>query len=440
MVRSNLDASKSSFTRILALGVLVLSLGVLDTPGAWAQVGRVGITVTDPSGEPLQGVDLRATQDEMGVDMSRTTDKKGKARIAFRHGTQVHLLTLTKEGYRTLEHQFKPGAGSSYLEFTLEPHGSAPAGAEAGAGEAGAGEDGAAGGTGKLTPAQEVFNQGVEALKTGDFATAKQKFNEALELDPSLIVSHLALAGVHFEEGDAEAAKAAAELVLETEPENARALHILYESHKKLGDEKAAESTLERLSKLESGGDAAAIIYNDGASALRLGDTDRAVERLSKALELDPDLHAAMRLLARIYQTQGDHQKALDMADRALALQPGEARVMKVRYESLAALGRQDEAEEARTQLVSQDPTTLINDYAKKGEDAFNGGDTEAAVGYFQQILELDSEHADALYFLGLSYVNLGKNAEAKSHFEKFIAIAADDPRAETAKEMLGFL
>lgn len=427
-IRSPIPYPTIVFTLAVALGLSVW------VPAVEAQVGRVGVTVTDPSGEPLEGVDIRVTQDDVGVDMSRTTNKKGKAKFALRNGVQVHLLTLTKDGFRTLDHQFKPGAGSSYLEFTLEPHAqSAPSAAPA--------EGGAEGGAvGKLTPAQEVFNQGVTALQAEDFSTAKQKFNEALGMDSNLMVAHLALAGVHFEEGDLESARSAAETVLAADSENARALHILYESYKKEGNEKDAEATLQRLSKLESGGNAAAIIYNDGVSAMRLGDTARAMDRLEKSLEIDPQLHASMRLLTRIYQAEGQHEKAVEMGRRALAIQPGESRVAKALYESLKALGRDGEAQEVYAQLASEDPTTLINDFSKKGEDAFNGGDTQAAVGFFQQIIELNPDHADAHYFLGLGFVNLGKNAEAKTHFEKFVALAADDPRVETAKEMLGFL
>lgn len=79
-----------------------------------------------------------------------------------------------------------------------------------------------------------------------------------------------------------------------------------------------------------------------GAHELQMGATDDALESLSRALELNPDYHAARVEFARALEAVGDTTQALSQLDMVLAGQPGhaEARQLHERLTSRRRGGR----------------------------------------------------------------------------------------------------
>ena len=73
------------------------------------------------------------------------------------------------------------------------------------------------------TPAQLVFNSGVESYQAGDLDTAKSKFLEALDMDPTLVAAHSALATIYIENEQYQEALESAQALAAAEPENPRA-------------------------------------------------------------------------------------------------------------------------------------------------------------------------------------------------------------------------
>jgi Tfp pilus assembly protein PilF len=86
--------------------------------------------------------------------------------------------------------------------------------------------------------------------------------------------------------------------------------------------------------------------YNEGVAALKAKDVPGAMARFERAAAIDPKLAAAQAVLADLYLDQKRPADALAAAERALALEPGRARVQLVRYQALRALG--DRAREAQ--------------------------------------------------------------------------------------------
>ncbi|HQP92480.1 MAG TPA: tetratricopeptide repeat protein, partial [Thermoanaerobaculia bacterium] len=70
----------------------------------------------------------------------------------------------------------------------------------------------------------------------------------------------------------------------------------------------------------------------------------------------------------------------------------------------------------------------------------YNAGNTGQALALFTQALASDATFAKAHYMLAMCHVGRGENAAAKEQFEKFLAMAPDDPDAATAREMLSYL
>ena len=72
--------------------------------------------------------------------------------------------------------------------------------------------------------------------------------------------------------------------------------------------------------------------------------------------------------------------------------------------------------------------------------EAYDANDMVLAKQRFGKALEIDPNYPQAHYYLGLINVGLGASAEAKTHFERFLELAPNDPEADSAREALKYL
>ncbi len=415
--------------RNLAISVTLAALFFASLAEAQS-FGRIKFKVRTPEGENLQGVQIVVTCEAIGnYGKELKTNKKGEAILSVVDGTKMYSVRVDHEGYRPFEAEIKPA-----LRQTIEreivlvpPEASAPA--------AGGGDKA------KLTPAQEAFNEGVKASQEEDFETAKAKFEEALKRDKKLWNAHSALAGLYFEDGDYETAISHANQLLELDPQNARGYRVLYEAHTRLGNKGEAKKALATLSNMDEASDAAAVVYNEGVAAFKVGDNKTAKANFLRALEVKPDLTAAIQALALIYLQDDNGTEAAAMAERLLAIEPGHPKMLRLRWEAYRKAGDAEKEKEAFEELAAADPTVLIKELFETGVKQFEAGDTANAKSNFENVLAIDDGHPRAHYRLALCLIGSGDSAAAKEHFEKFIELASpDDPELGTAKEMLGFL
>lgn len=417
-----------------------LLAGVLVAGPAAAQFtfGRLLIVVSDQDGNPVQGVSVTASCKELPDFLEKeVTNKKGKATIAFADATKVYDLKIEYPGTPAMEAPFKPVIRKTITqEITLDlGGGSAPA---AGMARTPSAPDSSA--ELSLRPSERTFNSGVELLQAGDYAAAREKFEEALKGMPDMAAGHSALGGVLIKLEDYDGAIAAANKLLELEPENPRGFRLLYEAHRKLGNQEQAEQALESMTALDTAGDSSKIVYNEGVEALRAGDRQAARESFEKALELEPDLTAAMAPLAVEYANSGEFAAAAQMAERLLAAQPDNSKAMLIAFNSYKALGEVEQERAAFDRLLATGSKEIAVPLYEGGIDLFNEGKIDAAIRNFEQALEADSSIAKVHYHLGLSLVNKGDTGAAKEHFQKFLEMAPDDPDAEVANEIVSSL
>lgn len=420
-----------------------IALALLMAGAVQAQVGRASVTIENEAGDMVEGATVTATSEDGKATLERTSNKKGKVNFAFRDARQKYAIRVEAEGYEPFLAEIEPDSAKlTYQAYTLRPQGSvptAPAHDAASASEASAPADAPAV-EATLSPAQATFNAAVDALKAGNLEDAKTAFSHALSLDPELTLAYSALAGIALEQKDWAAAEQYARSTLAAESDNPRGMQLLYEAQVGSGDQKAAAKTLADLEQMFSGDDAAVVVFNQGAEAFKLGDTARAQEQLEKALGMSPELHQASRLLAVLYVTEGFHDKAIEMADHALARNPSDSMALRVRWDAHRALGNDAEAASALAALQAVDPSAGAASMYARAERDFNAGRTAEALEMLDAVVAIDPNHARAHYLLGLSHVNMGDNAAAKTALERFLELAPDDPQAKDARDMLKFL
>jgi tetratricopeptide (TPR) repeat protein len=392
-------------------------------------MGRLSLLLLDADGEPLPGAEVLVTCPELPHFRDEsTTNKKGKVLLAFPDSTRSYRLQIEKEGYQPVDMEYQPKAGQvARRQIQLQP----VRGPSIGLRETG---------PGSASAASQAVAVGLESLAAGDLAAAEAHFHRALEEDNSLAPAHSALAGLYLQKGEYESAVAAAQSLLELEPDNPRGFRALYEAHKALGQAREAEAALAKLSQLDRGADTAALLFNEGVEDMRAGDLGAAKARFEEVLGLEPEFLQAHLGLALCHLREGSFEAAAAAAERALELDPGNLRALEIGVDAYRALGNKQMEEAALEALGSADPRTASGQLFERGVELFAAGDTAGAIGLFQRAVELDPENPRAHYKLGLCYISSGETAEAREHLQRFLELAPDDPEAPSAREMLGYL
>ena len=147
-----------------------------------------------------------------------------------------------------------------------------------------------------------------------------------------------------------------------------------------------------------------------------------------KALELDPDLSDAHATLAKIeFLYSWDFAAAERESQRAIELAPKSARNRLQSSMLLAAVGRRAESIAQAREMVTLDPLSLLLN-AAAARPYYNARQYGDAVKQSQRTLEMDSTFSRAHFWLGLSYKQLGRQADAVRELERTIALGGRTP------------
>lgn len=181
--------------------------------------------------------------------------------------------------------------------------------------------------------------------------------------------------------------------VLQREPRNANALHLL------------------------------------GVAALQGGQAARAVDLIGRSIALQPDLAEAHCNRGLALQQAGRIAEAIASYDRAIVLNPRDADAHSNRGLALEMLRRHDEA------LASYDRAVALN--PKLAEAHNNRGNALRALGRYQEALEahgkaiaLQPDYAGAHYNHGNALLALQRPAEAIASYDTAIALRPDHAEA----------
>jgi len=175
--------------------------------------------------------------------------------------------------------------------------------------------------------------------------------------------------------------------------------------------------------------------FNEGASLANQGKVDEAIAKIEQAVAAKPDLAAGYEALGRLYLRQKNYPKAIENANKAVAIDPDASDMYAVLYDAYTATGQKDKAAEVKPKMPAN-PGMLFNDAAK----LINSGKDAEAEPLLKQAIAADDTFARAYYELGMLDVRLGKNADAKTNLQKYIDLDPKGKDVSTAKEMLKYV
>jgi tetratricopeptide (TPR) repeat protein len=181
--------------------------------------------------------------------------------------------------------------------------------------------------------------------------------------------------------------------------------------------------------------DPAVLAYNEGAALANEGKNAEAIAKFEEAVTAKPDLTAGLQALAKLYDRTKQWDKAIDRANKALAIDPDEMDMNSVLLDAYNATGQKDKAAEVKKKLPAN-PVGLFNDAAK----LINAGKDAEAEPLLKQAIAADDKFAQAYYELGMVQARMQKNADAKTNLGKYLELEPNGKDASTAKEMLKYV
>ncbi|MEM7586855.1 MAG: tetratricopeptide repeat protein [Acidobacteriota bacterium] len=170
--------------------------------------------------------------------------------------------------------------------------------------------------------------------------------------------------------------------------------------------------------------------FNAGLTAQREGDLATARSKYEAALAEDPELGPAYVGLAQVLLDQGEYAGAAEASDKALALDVNRAEPLRIKYQSLRALGRNDEAEVLAASLEeAEGAVASARRIYNEGGVAFQADDKETALAKFQEAANLDPSLVDAHHAVATLQLAKGNYEEAATSAERALNQGSDDLR-----------
>jgi tetratricopeptide (TPR) repeat protein len=163
---------------------------------------------------------------------------------------------------------------------------------------------------------------------------------------------------------------------------------------------------------------AAPAIVSKGTAALDRFDIDEAEQMAAKALKINPRLTSALRLQADILIIAGADADALKVLEQATAVNPREEATLARVAACQLLLGNDDEFKAAVDKATKQDPKCGLF-YAELAAKLDQRKWYPQAEKFYKQALKLRPQMAAARNDLGLLYMRLGQEADAKTVLEE---------------------
>ncbi|MDE2922323.1 MAG: tetratricopeptide repeat protein [Acidobacteriota bacterium] len=167
----------------------------------------------------------------------------------------------------------------------------------------------------------KLYNQGSNALNSGDYETAEFMFQSALEKKADLTQAMGGLARIYSQRGDHVRAVEFAEQVAAEGEDLENMNQILYAGYNALGMDDKAEAALASLQTTDPE-KAAKNLYNEAADLYNAGSIPEALTKLEQVIGFNPSHPEALNMLGLCYAAQSENDKALDTFRKFLEVAP----------------------------------------------------------------------------------------------------------------------
>ena len=256
---------------------------------------------------------------------------------------------------------------------------------------------------------------------------------QPVQSDPAVL--NLLNTGLSFQNsGNFSEAEKCYRQVLDLQPENPVAYHLIGLMANKLGKSDIAIDLISRaVSFFPNYMDAH---YNLGTVFQGLGRNDEAIASYSKAVSLNPSYLDARNNLGNVYLAQGRSQEAIACFEKVLKQNPDYQGAYVNLATAYSSLERYDEAIASLEKVISLNPN-LAEAHNNLGTTLDDLGRDAEALAAYNRAIEINPGYVEAIFSLGFLQMKLGKMDEARAAFRKAIAIR---PGFAMAHRLLAFM
>jgi tetratricopeptide (TPR) repeat protein len=165
---------------------------------------------------------------------------------------------------------------------------------------------------------------------------------------------------------------------------------------------------------------------NLGTALVEVGEAEKALPHLQRALELKPAFPETLNSLGNVLNRLGRPSEALPLLEQAVRLQPRFAAAHNTLGATLMNLGRAPEGIAALGRAVELDPQLLLA-RVNLGWALANHGRLAEAVAQFEQVLRQQPALADAEVKWGLTLAMHGDMLAALPHLKRAVELQPED-------------
>ena len=280
----------------------------------------------------------------------------------------------------------------------------------------------------RLDPARgATYTQlGLVELARGRQSEAEAAFKRAVELAPTWVGGHMALANFYWSAGRLPDAERSLDAALKLDPKNEGVNHALAVFSLATGRVGEAERYLKQVSDLT----------HTPSSLFTLAEYYIATRRSTDAISILEPMAAdartatgAKQRLARAYAAAGSQAKAHSLIDEILAQAPRDAQTQLLKGQLLLGEGHRDEALESVKAAVAAEPTSVAAQFTL-GRVYAARGDVAGAEAAFREVLKLNPSAAAAQVEISQLQLSSGTPSAALRTAEE--AVKSQPNRIET--------
>jgi tetratricopeptide (TPR) repeat protein len=271
------------------------------------------------------------------------------------------------------------------------------------------------------------------------YSQAEKYYQQALERDPASTDGLNGLMNVYLAQKQADRAIAAANAQLAKVP-NSSAFHdllgtTLFNDKK---DMKGAEAEFKRAAELDKNNSDA--LLKLGQVQVAEGSADQAIATYQQSLKDNPREVRFYILIGELCESKRDWEKAKQMYQKALEIQPDNALASNnLAYVMLQQGGNVDVAL-AMAQTARRGMPDSANAADTLGWAYYQKGAYNTAIDLFKEALKKNPDDASFHYHLGLAYQKDNQPALAKQHLERVLKINPKYSNADDIRKALGQL
>lgn len=170
---------------------------------------------------------------------------------------------------------------------------------------------------------------------------------------------------------------------------------------------------------------------NLGLAYMEHGEYRVALEKLKKALEINPELPQAHQYIAMVYQHLGNVGQAEKHYDRAVSLDGSDPALQNNYGIFLCRQGRyKDALRHFRRSFDDDNYSAKDQAYENAGLCALRAPDNEKAEHYFRQALQINPKRPESLFQMALLEFNSGRYLRARAFLQRLHEVSQYTPQS----------